>query len=98
MKRHQFKSPNKRKIMTAIMEKGEMPANALNKSLGDSKHDFKERLAGTLEKAKATYKRFGEKANQGVKATDKAVRTHPYPAIGIAFGVGLLVGVLVSRK
>ena len=25
------------------------------------------------------------------KATDKAVREHPYQAIGIAFGVGLLI-------
>jgi ElaB/YqjD/DUF883 family membrane-anchored ribosome-binding protein len=26
------------------------------------------------------------------------IRTHPYESLGIAFGVGLLVGALVSRR
>jgi len=32
------------------------------------------------------------------RTTDKAVRTHPYAAMGIAFGVGLLVGVLAINS
>ena len=39
-----------------------------------------------------------EKAVEGAKATDKAIRTHPYESLGVAFGVGLLVGVLVARR
>jgi ElaB/YqjD/DUF883 family membrane-anchored ribosome-binding protein len=31
------------------------------------------------------------------KAADTAVRQHPDPAIGIALGLGVLIGVLVSR-
>jgi len=26
------------------------------------------------------------------------IRTHPYESIGVAFGIGLLIGVLVTRK
>jgi len=26
------------------------------------------------------------------------IRTHPYKSIGVAFGIGLLIGVLVTRK
>ena len=29
---------------------------------------------------------------------DVVIRDHPYQSIGIAFGVGVLIGVLVARK
>ena len=37
------------------------------------------------------------RARNGAKVTDRAIREHPYEAIGIAFGVGMLIGVLVNR-
>jgi ElaB/YqjD/DUF883 family membrane-anchored ribosome-binding protein len=67
--------------------------------------DFKEvaRDAGELLKdsangAKMTVRRLEEKAVDGAKATDRVIREHPYQTIGIAFGVGMLVGWLVTRK
>jgi ElaB/YqjD/DUF883 family membrane-anchored ribosome-binding protein len=39
-----------------------------------------------------------EKTTAAAKATDRTIREHPYESIGIAFGLGLLVGVLVARK
>jgi len=39
-----------------------------------------------------------EKTAAAAKAADKIVREHPYQAIGIAFGVGLLTGVPVMRS
>ena len=41
---------------------------------------------------------FSEKAVEGAKAADEAVHEHPYQAIGIAFGVGALLGYLVARR
>ena len=38
-----------------------------------------------------------EQTVAAAKATDKAVHEHPYQAIGIAFGVGLLIGVVATR-
>ena len=32
------------------------------------------------------------------KAADKVIRDHPYQTIGIAFGVGLLIGFLARRR
>ena len=32
------------------------------------------------------------------KATDQAIRENPYKSIGIAFGVGALIGYLLSRR
>lgn len=56
------------------------------------------RLAAALESAKETGRRLQERTIAGAKATDKVIREHPYQSIGIAFGVGLLIGVLVNRK
>jgi ElaB/YqjD/DUF883 family membrane-anchored ribosome-binding protein len=51
-----------------------------------------------MESAKATAHKVQEKAVAAAKATDQVIRTHPYESIGVAFGVGLLIGVLVARK
>lgn len=32
------------------------------------------------------------------KATDQKIHENPYQTIGIAFGVGLLIGVLINRR
>lgn len=39
-----------------------------------------------------------EKALEGARQTDRLVREHPYESIGVAFGVGLLIGILINRK
>ena len=65
---------------------------------GDKMQEIRGRLAATLESAKASYRRLEEKTVAGAKAADKTIREHPYESIGPAFGVGLLVGVLVGRR
>lgn len=37
-------------------------------------------------------------AKRAARATDHAVHEHPYTAMGIAAGAGLLIGMLVSRR
>ena len=65
---------------------------------GDKLGDLRDRLSGAVESAKETCRRIEEKAIAGAKAADETIREHPYESIGIAFGVGLLIGVLVSRR
>ena len=65
---------------------------------GDNeKRDLRAKLEAATEKAKEVCKRLQDESVAAAKATDKAVREHPYQAIGVAFGVGVLIGVLVSR-
>ncbi len=59
--------------------------------------DARKRLSAALENAKETYGRLQQKAIERAKATDKIVRDHPYQAIGIAIGVGALLGLLLTR-
>jgi len=54
-----------------------------------------EKLIGDL---KTMIQKVEDKTVEQAKAADKIVREHPYPAIGIAFGLGLLVGILAGRR
>jgi ElaB/YqjD/DUF883 family membrane-anchored ribosome-binding protein len=65
---------------------------------GNGSQEIRMRLSSAIESAKATYRRLEEKTVAGAKATDKVIREHPYESLGVAFGLGLLVGVLVTRK
>ena len=65
---------------------------------GEEVSEARKRLAAALESGKEIYGRVREKAVEGVKATDEAVHEHPYQVIGIAFGVGALIGYLVARR
>jgi ElaB/YqjD/DUF883 family membrane-anchored ribosome-binding protein len=65
---------------------------------GDNeKRELRVKLEAATEKAKEVCKRLQEETVAAAKATDKAVREHPYQAVGIAFGMGLLIGVLATR-
>ena len=65
---------------------------------GEKVGDARKRLAAALERGKEIYGRIKEKAVEGAKATDEAVHQHPYQAVGIALGVGALIGYFVARR
>lgn len=65
---------------------------------GEKMAEVRQKLAHALESAKTTCHKFEERAIAGCKAADKTIRAHPYESIGVAFGVGLLIGVLVARR
>ena len=65
---------------------------------GEKVGEARKRLAAALERGKEIYGRVRDKAVEGAKATDHAVHEHPYQAIGIALGVGALVGYLLARR
>lgn len=55
------------------------------------------RLSQTLEKAKESAVVLQEKAAEKAKVADEMIRQHPYESMGVAFGLGLLLGVIVNR-
>ncbi|HMJ91339.1 MAG TPA: DUF883 family protein [Candidatus Acidoferrum sp.] len=66
--------------------------------LGEKAREARARLAASLASARESLGHLNEKAIEGAKATDRVIRDHPYQSIGVAFGVGILIGVLVTRK
>lgn len=65
---------------------------------GEKVGEARKRLAAALESSKEIYGRVREKAVEGAKAADETLREHPYEGIGIALGVGALIGFLVARR
>jgi|DewCreStandDraft_4_1066084.scaffolds.fasta_scaffold21936_3 ElaB/YqjD/DUF883 family membrane-anchored ribosome-binding protein len=57
----------------------------------------KVQLMAALERFKSTCSQVERDASTMMRATDELIRRNPYASVGIAFGVGLLLGVLVNR-
>jgi ElaB/YqjD/DUF883 family membrane-anchored ribosome-binding protein len=58
----------------------------------------KAELEGALARMKARGERIKQQALSGARATDRVIRQHPYQAMGVVFGLGILLGVLLQRK
>jgi ElaB/YqjD/DUF883 family membrane-anchored ribosome-binding protein len=65
---------------------------------GEKVEEARKRLTSALDTAKELAGRVRDKAIEGAEAADEAVRENPYRAIGIAFGVGALIGYLLMRR
>jgi uncharacterized protein (TIGR03382 family) len=77
----------------------------LKATAGDVSEKAKEarsRVSAALDRAKATYADLQEhgieSARAAAKQADQAIRTHPYESVGIAFGLGLLLGAVLRRR
>lgn len=68
---------------------------------GDKVVVARERIQDSLAAAKArldvAQEAMLEKTKQAARATDDYVHDNPWQAVGIAAGVGLLVGMLIAR-
>ena len=64
--------------------------------------DLRERLESTLSQAKtsliAAQGAAIDKAKAAAKATDEYVHENPWKSVGVAAGLGLLVGMLIARR
>ena len=65
---------------------------------GEKVGEARKRLEAALERGKEIYGRVCDQAVEGAKTADGAVREHPYTAIGIAVGVGAVIGFLLARR
>lgn len=83
--------------MGTLAEDARALMTATADATGENVADARKRLADSLESAKEIAEGVRDQAVDFSKATARAVREHPYGAVGIAFGVGALLGHLVSR-
>jgi len=77
------------------MEEAKAAARQAGEHLAEAGRETASRLGAAWETAKNNIQ---EKAATSARATDRVIRDHPYESIGIAFGVGVLIGVLINRK
>ena len=73
-------------------------AGQLNEKAKEAGEQFSKKLAEAKVKVDETEVVLRERAVATAKETDKVIRDHPYESIGVAFGIGVLLGVLLNRK
>ena len=71
---------------------------AARSDVSEATREARRRLASALESARESCCELQEKARNGAQATDKLIRHNPYQTAGIAFGLGLLLGVLAMSR
>jgi ElaB/YqjD/DUF883 family membrane-anchored ribosome-binding protein len=88
--------------LRALSRDAEGLLKATAADISDKSKDARARLTATLERARSTcsdvQQQAVDAAKNAARKADQVVRTHPYQSIGIGFGIGLLIGVLVARK
>ncbi len=95
--RHQGDAEKAMQDLGAVVSEGEeMLKEATGE--GEGARELRANLREALDRAKALYEQLQERTVAAAKATDRAVREHPYQSVGVAFAVGLLIGVLASRR
>jgi ElaB/YqjD/DUF883 family membrane-anchored ribosome-binding protein len=74
-------------------------AEELVKAAGSQMADkSKAELLRTLERIKIRCSQLSGHVTVGAREADRVIRDHPYQSIGLSFAVGLLIGVLVTRR
>jgi ElaB/YqjD/DUF883 family membrane-anchored ribosome-binding protein len=60
--------------------------------------EVRRRLASVLESAREGCSELEDKARNEARAAGKLIRHNPYQTAGVAFGMGLLLGVLAATR
>ena len=80
-------------LMTLVRD-----AEGLVKAAGGNVADkSRQEVMAALEKVKSSCHQLEEQAAVHARTADRVIREYPYQSMGVAFGVGLLIGVLVGR-
>jgi ElaB/YqjD/DUF883 family membrane-anchored ribosome-binding protein len=81
-----------------LIEDAQALLSATSNAAGEKVQAARERLSAAIDKARQAWNMVQEKAVAGAKVTDKAIRDNPYQSVGIALGVGALIGYLIARR
>jgi len=91
-------NPRIKRGLGAVVEDGEEHLKATAGHGSERVKELRARLSAAVDATKEAAQRLEEKTVAAAKATDRCIREHPYETIGVAFGLGLLIGVLAARR
>lgn len=84
--------------LRALVRDAEQLLKSGTDEAGEKAAELRARLQASLDHAKETCRRLEDRAREGARAADRVIRRHPYESIGLSFGVGVLLGVLINRR
>lgn len=88
--------------LKSVVNDAEALLNATSTQTGDKIQAVRARAEESLRQAKARLTEIEQEAIRRAKeiadATDEYVRDNPWQSVGIAAGIGLLLGVLLGRR
>ncbi len=88
--------------MRVVMSDAEELLRATAGQAGDKVAAARERIQANLAAARerliSAEQTVVEKTKHAAKATDEYVHENPWKSVGVAAGVGLIVGMLISRR
>lgn len=85
-------------LHTLVAEAEKMMGEAVSERTGDAMAALRARYDIAHEKFDELYQGTKQRVIAGAKCTDTAIRENPYQALAIAAGVGLITGILLSRR
>ncbi|MBN2506131.1 MAG: DUF883 family protein [Verrucomicrobia bacterium] len=87
--------------LRALAHDSESLLKATASDMGDKAQEARSRLAAALDRARATCDELQTQTVATAKAaavrTDRVIRRYSYASVGVAFGVGLLLGLVLGR-
>lgn len=82
-----------------LVRDAEELVEATAQDVSDRAKEARARLRRAVASARESCDGLQQKAVAGARAADTVIRDHPYQSIGVALGVGILLGVLaVGRR
>ena len=88
--------------LTAVIRDAESLLRATAAQTGDRVEEIRARAEETVRQAKARLANVEEQALERARElagdADQYIRGNPWQAVGIAAGIGLLLGLLMSRR
>jgi ElaB/YqjD/DUF883 family membrane-anchored ribosome-binding protein len=84
--------------LKALLHEAEQALSNTADSAGEKFDELRGRLREALDSGKYSLENIKAEAIRRGKQADQLVRDNPYYAVGIAAGVGALIGILVARS
>ena len=81
--------------VTVLLQDAEALVQASGNKLSEAS---KAELENALERVKTRGERIKHHALAGARATDRVIRRYPYQSLGLVFGLGVLIGMLLKRR
>ncbi|WP_438482433.1 DUF883 family protein [Oleiharenicola lentus] len=83
--------------LRALTTDSELLLKATADDVSEKAAEVRARLMANVDRAKATIAALQERGVAAARYADETIRENPYKSIGAAFGVGVLLGLFLSR-